>query len=205
MEKKEFLKQIDRDSYILKNKLMAAFDKNFGTELQKEDADNLHFCDIMYAVYDRRPNVDATMLYPLLKRTAGHGVSNEQKNFLYKYVSFFAKNEAGADFEEFCHTVQEGFDAVSNSGILAGMKMGLYDEAGPFIISIYQYPMVFIEFFRLVPETDNKIEAMLVQNGAVLIIRTVHDEMEMLESPFQNDQDADFDDDDYDDDDNEPY
>ncbi len=185
MKKEEFLKQIDHDSYVLKNKLMVAFDQNFGTELREKDADDLHFCDIMVAIYEKRPGVDDTMVYPVLKRTVGHGVTDAQKNFLYKYTRIALKNEPGEDLEDYIMSLRDNFVDSPESRCLACMKIGVHDDAGMYTLSIFQYPMLFVEFSRMVPKTDAPTEAILVQNGGVMIIRTVHDEKEMLENPFK--------------------
>ena len=81
MNTKEMFNTIDREAYILKNKIMQAFDRTFGTKLSEKDADDLSFVDILMAVSDK----SAEEVYTLLKRIAGHGVSFKQKDFLYEY------------------------------------------------------------------------------------------------------------------------
>ncbi len=79
----EMLKTIDRDAYILKNKIMVQFDKHFATELTRYDADDLHFMDILNAVRDE----NGDQVYSLLQKVANHGVTSEQKTFLYEICS----------------------------------------------------------------------------------------------------------------------
>ena len=89
------LHQIDSDAYILKNKLMVRFDKVYGTKLTSNDADNLSFMDIIMAP----KTTDSLDLYAEIQTIAGHGVSDEQKNFLYRVFPFFSNEPDGEDFD----------------------------------------------------------------------------------------------------------
>ena len=187
---------------------MAAFDENFGTELTKKDADELSFRDIMVTVYEKRPGIDDVILYPLIKRTVGHGVTAVQKKFLYEYTKILFCDEAGADFDDCVDDVRASMNGFSEGVPWAARTMIMSDKFGSFALSIFMYPMCFIEYLRKVPETDNLIEAILVQNGGIMLVRTVHDYEKLQENPFGGDNggwlnldDDDDDDDEYDDED----
>ena len=64
--------QIDSDAYVLKNKLMARFDKVYGTNLTSSDADDLSFFDIVMAP----KTTDSLGLYAEIQTIAASVESN---------------------------------------------------------------------------------------------------------------------------------
>lgn len=164
------LKQLDRDAYILKNKIMAAFDREFATNLTAKDADDLHFIDILTA--PKRQETEK--VYALLKKVANHGVTLEQKHFLYDYAHVFFANESGSDFDDHFELMKETPQLApliaKGHNCAALFKHGAFRGA-----CLYHWqPIGIIEFIREVPDDVDLAEALLVQNGCAMIVRTVY-------------------------------
>ena len=194
----EMLKTIDRDAYILKNKIMVQFDKHFATELTRYDADDLHFMDILNAVRDE----NGDQVYSLLQKVANHGVTSEQKTFLYEYAQVFFSDNAGNDFEDYIEEMKNQLYSLPNMNKDASFALkfthGKYGGA----LHYHQKPFWILEFFKEVDVESKPIEALLVQNGSALIIRTVHSLSEVpslapiLDATSEENYEDDYDDDD---------
>ena len=97
------LQEIDRDMYILKNKIMCLFDKNFSTNLCSQDADSLRFSDILKAPHD----FNHDEVYSKLKQIAKHGISSKQKKFLYETMRCPFRDNGFDDFDTFIGNIEE--------------------------------------------------------------------------------------------------
>ena len=175
MNKTEMFNTIDREAYILKNKIMQAFDRTFGTNLSAKDADDLSFVDILMAVN----NQSAEAVYALLKRIAGHGVSFKQKDFLYEHTNMLFLNECGYDFEDLMEKLAPELDKVEGLVRVDGIPVDIKGNQGPFQIICHKGPFWILEYVGIVPKDVPVVEALLVQNGQVMVLRTEHQKKEI--------------------------
>ena len=175
MNKTEMFNTIDREAYILKNKIMQAFDRTFGTNLTEKDADNLSFVDILMAVANQ-PSED---VYTLLKRIAGHGVSFKQKDFLYEHTNMLFLNDCGYDFEDLMEKLAPELDKVEGLVKMEGIPVDIEGNQGPFQIVCHKGPFWILEYVGIVPKDVPIVEVLLVQNGQVMVLRTEHQKKEI--------------------------
>ncbi len=171
------LNQIDTDAYVLKNKLMHRFDEHYGTHLAEKDADDLSFLDIIMA-----PDCsDALDLYAEIKTIANHGVTDEQKNFLYKIFPFFSNSNADQDFDCLIGRLEKMIERTGREKKIAGAKMVVLDDYENDALAVYhRKPLSILRMQRV---GDERMEAMLVQNQCILIleIRTSNEELDCID------------------------
>ncbi|MBP5398941.1 MAG: hypothetical protein J6Y53_00800 [Alphaproteobacteria bacterium] len=162
------LHQIDSDAYVLKNKLMHRFDERYGTHLMRNDADDLSFMDIIMEPEEE----DALSLYAEIKAIAGHGLTNEQKNLLYRKYPYFSNSDPEKDFdmavgrlEKFIiSTLEDEKEKVS------GFTMRFNDQYGEGVLSYFRFPFSILRIQKIGRE---KMECMLVQNQCILVFEIV--------------------------------
>ncbi|MBR1649253.1 MAG: hypothetical protein IJ689_06635 [Alphaproteobacteria bacterium] len=188
---RDMLQAIDRETYILKNRIMLEFDKHFGTNLRAHDADDLHYDDILGSV----ENQNGDEVYAVLKKVVKHGVTTKQKEFLYRYIGTgFFRDEASHDFDDYLAALQ----AEIPSAYAATLK---FIKNRIEVLHHYRSePFWWVVVVREIPETKLPIEAILVQNGFVMIVRTVKSWSDLPEAWTESDVDSfygDHDDDDY--------
>ena len=195
---------MEKETWITKNKVMHAFDEEYGTNLSEFDADDLQFLDILLAVHDEKPFVDSGRVYKTLKKAAGNGVSEMAKNSIYKYAHTPFFNDPEGDIEVFIKTIVDGLKDNKNIANQGSVDIIKNDRYGTLSTKIVTRPLVFAEFSREVPRNRPEIEALLVQNGYVMIVKTTHNICNVLGDPFSNNFNplfSEYDDDDDDDDD----
>ena len=159
--------KIDSDAYILKNKLMHRFDKLYGTRLMENDADDLSFLDIIYSV----DSPDPLELYAEIKSIAHHGVTDQQKNFLYEIFPFFSNEPMEDDFDDIIAHIEKMIEKTGKTKNIAGASMIAFnDHEDSAIASYYRYPFSILRMQKL---GNEKMQAMLVQNQCILILEIV--------------------------------
>ncbi len=197
---------MEKETWITKNKVMHAFDEEYGTNLSEFDADDLQFLDILLAVYDEKPFVDSGRVYKTLKKAAGNGVSEMAKNSIYKYAHTPFCNHPASDIEVYIETIANELKGNKNIAEQGCVDIIMNDKHGTLSTKIVTRPLVFAEFSREVPRNRPEIEALLIQNGYVMIVKTTHNICNVLGNPFSDDftplfTECNDDDDDDDDDD----
>ncbi len=165
----ERLRAIDRNSYIQKNKLMRRFDEKFHTSLSQKDADDLSFVDILKAPCD----ADKDMVYSELKKVVNHGLSAEDKEFLYQITETCLDDTATGDFDAL---IEDVFLPLADSihwqrALVIPARFEDERETGAFYF--YKEPFWMAEYFVALPDAS-ECEAILVQNGYVLSVKVVH-------------------------------
>lgn len=193
---KEMLRSIDRDAYILKLKIASVLNGKFGADIDMGTVENMHFTDMLNAVSGK---YDADELYQALKKTAGHGLTEKQKEFLYDHALCpFTSFEW--DFDDYLEQMRSSLlnnMAVNGSRIVVVPQ---YDQntVGPDLLCFYGRPLVTMEMFTLIPEEYPPSEAILLQNGYVLIVRTLYslDEIDFVRALTQRLEQESWDDDD---------
>ena len=162
------LNQIDTDAYVLKNKLMHRFDELYGTHLAEKDADDLSFLDIIMA-----PEEENTLsLYAEIKTVAGHGITDAQKNFLYRMYPYFSNSDPEHDFDMYIGRLEKFITSTleDDTGEVAAFSRRLKDNYGDGVISYYRFPF---SILRIQKVGEEKMECMLVQNQCILIFEIV--------------------------------
>lgn len=162
------LNQIDRDAYVLKNKLMRRFDEHYGTHLTKKDADDLSFLDIIMAPEEE----DMLSLYAEIKTIAGHGLTDAQKNFLYRIYPYFSNSDPERDFDIEIGRLEKFIISTleDDNEKVAGFSRRLQDKYGDGVLSYYRFPFSILRIQKIGKE---KMECMLVQNQCILIFEIV--------------------------------
>ena len=161
--------QIDSDAYVLKNKLMSRFDKVYGTNLTSADADDLSFFDIIMAP----KTTDSLDLYAEIQTIAHHGVTDEQKNFLYVLFPFFSNKPDDEDFDAVIGHMEKMIEQTGQGRCVEGAFMVAATDNDAALASYYRQPLSILRMQRL---GDEPMQAMLVQNGAILILEVVTSE-----------------------------
>lgn len=147
--------EIDRQSYIQKNKIMARWAERYQVCFGNKTADDLSFADLLRAVEQQ----DREEVYAELHRLLKHGVTPSQKAFLYD------------DFDEMLSTVGEKFRENGTDNVVLHLEHELKSSfmTGCYIYSAFPLPMIEYLF-----ETSELLtEAILLQNGYILIIRAL--------------------------------
>lgn len=157
---------IDSDAYILKNKLMCRFDKHYGTNLMSYDADDLSFLDIIMSV----DTPDPLDLYAEIKTIGHHGVTDEQKNFLYKIFPFFSNEDPDYDFDSLVGRLEKMIERTGKEKQVAGAFMVASNDDAAALATYYRKPFSILRMQRL---GDEEMQAMLVQNQCILILEVV--------------------------------
>ena len=164
----ERLRAIDRNAYIQKNKLMRRFDEKFHTSLSKKDADDLSFVDILKAPCD----ADKDMVYSELKKVVNHGLSAEDKEFLYQITETCLMDTATGDFDALIEDILLPLaDSVYWQRAL-GIPARFEDERETSAFYFFKEPFWMAEYFAALPYAC-RCEAILVQNGYVLSVKIV--------------------------------
>ena len=168
------LHQIDSDAYVLKNKLMHRFDCRYGTRLMENDADDLSFLDIIMEPEEE----DALSLYAEIKAIAGHGLTNEQKNLLYKNYPYFSNSDPERDFDMVIGRLERFVVNVLENPKekIAGFSMRFNDYYGDGILFYYREPFSILRIQKVGKE---EFQALLVQNQCALIFEVVTSKKEL--------------------------
>lgn len=169
---KEMLRSVNRDAYILKLKIASLLNGCFGTSINMEKVEDMHFVDILASVSEQ---CDPDSLYAALKRVAKHGVSEKQKTFLYDHALIpFTPYEW--DFDDYLEKMRpslEGNEAFKGTRVVV-VPQYAQDEIGPDLVCFHTRPLVMMEAFTLIPEEYPPTESILLQNGYVMIIHALH-------------------------------
>lgn len=165
----ERLKAIDRNSYIQKNKLMRHFDAKFHTSLSQKDADDLSFVDILKAPCD----ADKDMVYSELKKIVNHGLSFENKQFLYQVTGTILRDTALADFDALIEDIYIPLVGSDFWQKAWGIPALFEDVHKTRAFYFYKEPFWMAEYFVALTYAP-VCEAILVQNGYVLSVKIVH-------------------------------
>lgn len=196
---RDMLRSIDRDAYILKLKIASVLNKRFGADINLGNVENMHFVDILNSVSG---DYDADELYRALKKAAGHGLTQKQKEFLYDH-SFCIFTPYEWDFDDYLEHMRS---SLSDEDVFNGTSVVVVpeyraDEIGPDLLCYHCRPLWLLEAFTLVPEEYPPSEAILLQNGYLMVIHTLHslDDIEVVRTlkrlqerqPFQDDDDDD--------------
>ena len=168
-ELKKSIRQIDSDAYVLKNKLMHHFDEKYGTNLMKDDADNLSFFDIIISA----KHVDPAYLYADIKKIAGHGVTNEQKNILYAIFPFFSNGDSYGDFDDMISAIETAIEHTGDKNVFSAQIIAYNGRNAAAYTTYYRRPFRILKMQRI---GEEELQAILVQNGAVLILEVVDSE-----------------------------
>ncbi len=165
--------EIDRQSFIQKCKIMARWQKLYGLNFGCRSADELTFCDLLDVVKDQNGEEVYAELYKLVR----NGVNAAQKAFLYgDYSGISFVDEADGDFDG----LLGNFSCVLNGKKLGLIVMEICKNNQP-SKGCYLYSPVPMPRIEYVFETSqSRTEAILVQNGAVLIVRGVVSVREVL-------------------------
>ena len=149
--------EIDRQSYIQKNKIMARWAERYQVCFGNKTADDLSFADLLRAVEQQ----DREEVYAELHRLLKHGVTPSQKAFLYdEYSLFFIIDTAYDDFDEML---------ADNVVLHLEHELKSSFMTGCYIYSAFPLPMIEYLF-----ETSELLtEAILLQNGYILSIRAL--------------------------------
>lgn len=169
---KEMLRSVDRDAYILKLKIASLLNGRFGTNIDMGKVEDMHFVDILASVSERH---DSDSLYAALKRVAKHGVSEKQKTFLYDHALIpFTPYEW--DFDDYLEQMRpslEGNEVFKGTRVVV-VPQYAQDEIGPDLMCFHTRPLVMMETFTLIPAEYPPTENILLQNGYVMVIHTLH-------------------------------
>lgn len=195
--------EIDRQSYIQKNKIMACWKKLFGIDFGGVDADELSFGDLLDAVWDR----NREQVYAALHEIVNHGVTSQQKKFLYEYSAVLYQDDGMQDFDNMLPEVSTNFDKVGIDHVFVAVSRS---AAADDVYGCYFYsarPVPRLEYFFYGDGTP--LEAILVQNGFILVINDSDaqsayqrlNKMSALYRPLEDEADDEEVDDDYEDDD----
>lgn len=179
------LRSVDRDAYILKLKIASVLNNKFGTDIDMATVENMHFADMLNAVSGE---YDADDLYRALKKTAGHGLTEKQKEFLYDHALCpFTLYEW--DFDDYLEQMRPSLvdNVAVNGARIVVVPQYEQDTVGPDLLCFYGRPLVMMEMFTLIPEEYPPSEAILLQNGYILIIRTLYslDEVDVVRALTQ--------------------
>lgn len=160
--------EIDRQSYIQKNKIMVCWAERYQIDFGSKTADDLTFADLLRAVEQKDRDEVYTELHHLLK----HGVTPSQKAFLYEEYSQIAFiDTAYDDFDEMLSTVGERFRKNGTDNVVLHLE---HEQKSSFLTGCYIYsafPLPMIEY--LFETSEPLTEAILLQNGYILIIRAL--------------------------------
>lgn len=160
--------EIDRQSYIQKNKIMVCWAERYQIDFGSKTADDLTFADLLRAVEQKDRDEVYTELHRLLK----HGVTPSQKAFLYEEYSQIAFiDTAYDDFDEMLSTVGERFRKNGTDNVVLHLE---HEQKSSFLTGCYIYsafPLPMIEY--LFETSEPLTEAILLQNGYILIIRAL--------------------------------
>ena len=160
--------EIDRQSYIQKNKIMARWAERYQVCFGNKTVDDLSFADLLRAVEQQ----DREEVYAELHRLLNHGVTPSQKAFLYdEYSQIAFIDTAYDDFDEMLSTVGEKFRENGADNVVLHLEHELKSSfmTGCYIYSAFPLPM--IEY--LFETSEIRTEAILLQNGYILIIRAL--------------------------------
>lgn len=179
------LRSVDQDAYILKLKIASVLNNKFGTDIDMATVENMHFADMLNAVSGE---YDADDLYRALKKTAGHGLTEKQKEFLYDHALCpFTPYEW--DFDDYLEQMRPSLvdNVAVNGSRIVVVPQYEQDTVGPDLLCFYGRPLVMMEMFTLIPEEYPPSEAILLQNGYILIIRTLYslDEVDVVRALTQ--------------------
>lgn len=168
MKSKNMVYEVDKQSYIQKNRIMVRWSELFGIEWGDKTADDVRFADLLKAV----KNQDSELVYQELYKIVKHGVSAEQKTFLYQYSKIMFEDDAEYDFGSLIDNMRDRFKDAHGSGtVVIHTKI----EQDPDYRGYYCLDMTSdldkVEFYFKAEELP--FEAMLVQNGQILIINAV--------------------------------
>lgn len=160
--------EIDRQSYIQKNKIMVCWAERYQIDFGSKTADDLTFADLLRAVEQQ----DREEVYAELHRLLKHGVTPSQKAFLYEEYSQIAFiDTAYDDFDEMLSTVGERFRKNGTNNVVLHLE---HEQKSSFLTGCYIYsafPLPMIEY--LFETSEPLTEAILLQNGYILIIRAL--------------------------------
>lgn len=162
------LKPVDRDAYILKLKVMTAFNKAFDTAFNVAQADDISFQDILMAP----KNAYRKDVYPVLKAAVKHGISPKLKEMLYQYRGMMFEDCAGKDFDDYLDEVGEQMQGMGDNVVVVDF-LSVNDISAA--RCYYCFPFRFMEYCVEVPDGSlPETETILVQNGYAMIVRLVH-------------------------------
>ncbi len=168
MKTNDMVYEVDRQSYIQKNRIMVRWSELFGVDWGDKTADDLTFEDLLDAVNKQ----DGEQVYQELYKIVKHGVSAEQKTFLYQYSNIMFEDDAEYDFGSFidrmCH--QYGHQPRLGSIIVRTGNEENPEYDGYYVIDVKSTLDVVEYYFET---KDLPFEAMLLQNGQILIINAV--------------------------------
>ncbi len=166
---KTIIKEIDRQSYIQKNKIMVRWSELFGLDFGRKTADDLTFVDLLDMVNDR----DGEVVYRELHKIVKHGVTPEQKTFLYgAYSRIMFEDDPYADFETLIERCRGNLASMPN---LSGVVIKTQDDEDPSFAGFYvvgvKSSLDVVEYYF---ETAGlPIEAILLQNGQIMVMSAV--------------------------------
>lgn len=162
----EKIKEIDRQSFIQKCKIMACWQKNFHIDFHEKMPDDFTFSDLMEKVENEKEDD----VYPTLKKLVKHGVTSQQKQFLYDvYSSIVFEDNAENDFDCLLGNFSDSFRQKNLKHVLIMLKHNVSVFPSFYLYTSYPIPTIEYCFQTEQPLT----EALLVQNGCLLIIRAV--------------------------------
>ena len=98
---------------------------------------------------------------------------------MYQYAGMKLEDKPGKDFDANLREIYEELASIDEFAVIKAAYMDDPDTS----LSVFWYLWPFAEFLRIVPENDMLIEAILVKNGYVMIVRTVHSKDEIIEDP----------------------
>lgn len=193
------LRSVDRDAYILKLKIANVLNEKFGTNIDLTTVEDMHFVDILSSVSGE---CDADALYAALKKVAKHGVTEKQKEFLYDHsLCFFTPYEW--DFDDYLAQMRSSVpeNDILNCAVMLVAPEYDKDETGPDFLCVHRRPLWVLEAFTLIPEEYPLTEAILLQNGYIMVIRTLHspEDAEIIRTLIRMQEEDNFQDDDDDD------
>jgi hypothetical protein len=134
--------------------------------LTSSDADDLSFFDIIMA-----PKTTGSLdLYAEIQTIANHGVTDEQKNFLYVLFPFFSNKPDEPDFDDMIGHMEKMIEGE-------GAFMLAVADKDAALASYFRHPLSILRMQRL---GDEPMQAMIVQNGAILILEVVTNEEDLF-------------------------
>lgn len=163
----EKIKEIDRQSFIQKCKIMTFWQKNFHVDFQGKMPDELTFADLMEKV----ENENEEDVYQALKKLVKHGVDCQQKQFLYNiYAPAIFLDDGVHDFDCLLdHFATQFREARVRNLMFVQQTTNQEPVVSAYFYASYPVPMLECFFQTEKPLT----EALLVQNGYLLILRAV--------------------------------
>ena len=165
--KTDMVYEIDRQSYIQKNRIMFRWSELFGIDWGDKTADDLTFEDLLDAVDEQ----DGALVYQELYRIVKHGLSGKQKSFLYDYSNIMFEDDAECDFGSFIDRMYRNSYAGERRIGSIVFKTVNGGCLGYYVLELKSSLDVVSYYFETAG--DLPFEAILLQNWQVLLVRGV--------------------------------